>query len=111
MQNLSLRLSPCVWGHLLHITKVKSRCGSIPMCMGPPTFYSYFAFIAWVYPHVYGATRVLVLTPRTELGLSPCVWGHLPWGRRSRRICGSIPMCMGPPFATKKDRNYSQVCP
>src|SRR5690625_1592384 len=84
--NSDLGLSPCVWGHLLHITKVKYRLGSIPMCMGPPTFYSYFAFIAWVYPHVYGATRVLVLTHRTELGLSPCVWGHLPLPRSSRMI-------------------------
>src|SRR5690625_7852996 len=81
------------------------------MCMGPPSFYSYFAFIAWVYPHVYGATRLLVLTHRTELGLSPCVWGHLPLGRSSRKIWGSIPMCMGPPFSTKKLRKTCRDYP
>src|SRR5690625_7652300 len=72
------------------------------MCMGPPTFYRYFAFIAWVYPHVYGATRVLVFTHRTELGLSPCVWGHLPLGRSSISICGTIPMSTVATFVHKK---------
>src|SRR5690625_7794615 len=69
------------------------------MCMGPPTFYSYFAFIAWVYPHVYGATSESSRPCRPKQGLSPCVWGHPPRTSPGSDRAGSIPMCMGPPNA------------
>src|SRR5690625_5969350 len=95
--NQSGGLSPCVWGHLLHSTEVNERFGSIPMCMGPPTFYSYFAFIAWVYPHVYGATSESSRPCRPKQGLSPCVWGHPPHAATASDRARSIPMCMGPP--------------
>src|SRR5690625_6211828 len=67
------------------------------MCMGPPTFYSYFAFIAWVYPHVYGATSESSRPCRPKQGLSPCVWGHPPLASPCSGRAGSIPMCMGQP--------------
>src|SRR5690625_5494665 len=59
-------LSPCVWGHLLKMTKVKSIRGSIPMCMGPPTPYHKIKILIWVYPHVYGATYLLLQTSITQ---------------------------------------------
>src|SRR5690625_1592382 len=67
------------------------------MCMGPPTFYSYFAFIAWVYPHVYGATSESSRPCRPIQGLSPCVWGHPPLAYTCSGCAGSIPICTGPP--------------
>src|SRR5690625_6657583 len=93
-QNQHGGLSPCVWGLLLRITEVNQRFGSIPMCMGPPTFYSYFAFIAWVYPHVYGATSESSRQCRPKEGLSPCVWGHPLRDSPCSGCSGSIPMCL-----------------
>src|SRR5690625_7847804 len=110
-QNQSVGLSPCVWGHLLHITKANSLFGSIPMCMGPPTFYSYFAFIAWVYPHVYGATSESSRPCRPKQGLSPCVWGHPLHASQCSCRAGSIPMCMGPPKTHPKGKIMTGVYP
>src|SRR5690625_6982982 len=109
--NQSVGVSSCVWGHLLHITKVNWRFGSIPMCMGPPTFYSYFAFIAWVYPHVYGATSESSRPCRPKQGLSPCVWGHPPRASLFSGRLGSIPMCMWPPTVHPKIMLLSAVYP
>src|SRR5690625_3409002 len=95
--NSDLGLSPCVWGHLLHIFIVKLCFGSIPMCMGPPTSSCYFLYVDWVYPHVYGATNGFFVCAMTIRGLSPCVWGHLLNIAPMSLFLGSIPMCMGPP--------------
>src|SRR5690625_2357649 len=68
------------------------------MCMGPPLPRVNQCIVLWVYPHVYGATILIVFTIQKILGLSPCVWGHLPKGFCNKPSVGSIPMCMGPPI-------------
>src|SRR5690625_7480677 len=77
MNPLVLGLSPCVWGHPVHVTEAKSIRGSIPMCMGPPTTHQKSQIAIWVYPHVYGATYYTSEKSHSVLGLSPCVWGDL----------------------------------
>src|SRR5690625_5966040 len=89
-------LSPCVWGHPVKENEAKSIRGSIPMCMGPPTTYHKSQIAIWVYPHVYGATYYTSQKSNSDLGLSPCVWGHLPSIAILPSSPGSIPMCMGP---------------
>src|SRR5690625_5940024 len=71
-------LSPCVWGHPVKENEAKSIRGSIPMCMGPPTTHHKSQIAIWVYPHVYGATYYTSQKSNSDLGLSPCVWGHPP---------------------------------
>src|SRR5690625_1012351 len=107
----SLRLSPCVWGHHPIRTLHSSNNGSIPMCMGPPFFHSLFNNAVWVYPHVYGATDMPATPSLTNLGLSPCVWGHLAQSAEDLGIKGSIPMCMGPPKQNRYAANPSRVYP
>ena len=69
-------LSPCVWGHLLLPYHLTVKIGSIPMCMGPPNQPELKLMQQWVYPHVYGATCVVLSVCSLFTGLSPCVWGH-----------------------------------
>src|SRR5690625_2191123 len=90
-------LSPCVWGHPVKENEAKSIRGSIPMCMGPPTTHHKSQIAIWVYPHVYGATYYTSQKSNSDLGLSPCVWGHPPSIAILPSSPGSIPMCMGPP--------------
>src|SRR5690625_5837740 len=52
-------LSPCVWGHPMKALRQQVLRGSIPMCMGPPTWNAIAPGIGWVYPHVYGATHAV----------------------------------------------------
>src|SRR5690625_7890243 len=81
------------------------------MCMGPPFFHSLFKNAVWVYPHVYGATDMPATPSLTNLGLSPCVWGHLAQSAEDLGIKGSIPMCMGPPKHNRDAANPSRVYP
>src|SRR5690625_6167285 len=81
------------------------------MCMGPPFFHSLFKNAVWVYPHVYGATDMPATPSLTNLGLSPCVWGHLAQSAEDLGIKGSIPMCMGPPRRGRFPYNPSWVYP
>src|SRR5690625_6733448 len=69
----TMGLSPCVWGHRLPQATIRCHCGSIPMCMGPPTYIELADYTVWVYPHVYGATMLPVLRSFSLLRLSPCV--------------------------------------
>src|SRR5690625_3590327 len=69
-------LSPCVWGHPGKAVEEVKETGSIPMCMGPPSLRKNLFASIWVYPHVYGATRILNIPLCWYGGLSPCVWGH-----------------------------------
>src|SRR5690625_8045184 len=79
---------------------MRYRCGSIPMCMGPPYRLDLIPQWFWVYPHVYGATKYVMDLRYRVRGLSPCVWGH-PKSIAINPLCsGSIPMCMGPPLFT-----------
>src|SRR5690625_7496828 len=68
------------------------------MCMGPPTTHHKSQIEIWVYPHVYGATYYTSQKSNSDLGLSPCVWGHPPSITILPSSPGSIPMCMGPPL-------------
>src|SRR5690625_7891273 len=68
------------------------------MCMGPPRTLPDLIRTGGVYPHVYGATHVLLFTTDQTMGLSPCVWGHRLPQAKILCHCGSIPMCMGPPI-------------
>src|SRR5690625_7785887 len=81
------------------------------MCMGPPFFHSLFKNAVWVYPHVYGATDMPATPSLTNLGLSPCVWGHLAQSAEDLGIKGSIPMCMGPPQHNSYQARLSRVYP
>src|SRR5690625_7748941 len=81
------------------------------MCMGPPFFHSLFKNAVWVYPHVYGATDMPATPSLTNLGLSPCVWGHLAQSAEDLGSKGSIPMCMGPPKANRYSASPSRVYP
>src|SRR5690625_5268820 len=74
--SLCTGLSPCVWGHLLLPYHLTVKIGSIPMCMGPPNQPELKLMQQWVYPHVYGATCVVLSVCSLFTGLSPCVWGH-----------------------------------
>ena len=74
---VKLGLSPCVWGHLSDEEVIVSQRGSIPMCMGAPTFRQIKFWQCGVYPHVYGGTYSGSFRLSPILGLSPCVWGHL----------------------------------
>src|SRR5690625_5768456 len=75
------------------------------MCMGPPPYIDLAESPVWVYPHVYGATKVYVSLSCSIRGLSPCVWGHRRYDLIQLQHLGSIPMCMGPPM------RYDAVCP
>src|SRR5690625_7417269 len=63
-------LSPCVWGHPLQPLRQQVLRGSIPMCMGPPTWYALVSLDRWVYPHVYGATNTVLRYQLTFRNLS-----------------------------------------
>jgi len=60
---------------------------------------------------VYGATDMPATPSLTNLGLSPCVWGHLAQSAEDLGIKGSIPMCMGPPKQNRYAANPSRVYP
>src|SRR5690625_8033608 len=68
------------------------------MCMRPPLPPFCADPLHRVYPHVYGATKILAGTVVAGKGLSPCVWGHLQVPEIKTLYGGSIPMCMGPPI-------------
>src|SRR5690625_3616390 len=104
-------LSPCVWGHQKGRGIYIRISGSIPMCMGPPPQKNTVMIKKWVYPHVYGATDMPAAPSLTNLGLSPCVWGHLAQSAEDLGIKGSIPMCMGPPKQNRYAANPSRVYP
>src|SRR5690625_1550161 len=107
----NLGLSPCVWGHLAQSAEDLGIKGSITMCMGPPKHNRYAANPSRVYPHVYGATDMPATPSSPNLGLSPCVWGHLAQSAEDIGIKGSIPMCMGPPKQNRYAANPSRVYP
>src|SRR5690625_1687543 len=96
-QLIPLGLSPCVWGHPNKKIMPGINQGSIPMCMGPPFRRGQGQLQKRVYPHVYGATLSKSSYSNLNVGLSPCVWGHLALYLRNSLRPGSIPMCMGPP--------------
>src|SRR5690625_7412374 len=81
------------------------------MCMGPPRTLPDLIRTGGVYPHVYGATHVLLFTTDQTMGLSPCVWGHRLPHATLRRHCGAIPRCMGPPPCTDLADAPVRVCP
>src|SRR5690625_6599537 len=111
MALLARGLSPCVWGH--HVARCNSCIdyGSIPMCMGPPLPHFCADPFYWVYPHVYGATKILARAVVAGKGLSPCVWGHLQVPEITTLIGGSIPMCMGPPITGVCTTGFFWVLP
>src|SRR5690625_5172394 len=92
-------LSPCVWGHQWVCGMIISYEGSIPMCMGPPTFCIPPHCKNRVYPHVYGGTLTVTIWLSSLLGLSQYVWGHLLLPYLLTVKIGSIPMCMVPPLS------------
>src|SRR5690625_5243776 len=104
-------LSPCVWGHRYAGNTYLDSPGSIPICMGPPGAESRRSRHYGAYPHVYGATDMPATPSVTNLGLSPCVWGHLAQSAEDLGIKGSIPMCMGPPKQNRYAANPSRVYP
>src|SRR5690625_6879265 len=85
--------------------------GSIPMCMGPPTWNAIAPGIGWVYPHVYGATHAVRCGLLWFRGLSPCVWGHRSPDHVCTLLPGCIPMCMGPPAGASTNDLRGRVYP
>src|SRR5690625_6601931 len=81
------------------------------MCMGPPLPPFCADAFSGVYPHVYGATKILAGAVVAGKGLSPCVWGHLQIPEIKTLYGGSIPMCMGPPITSGNSTTCFWVYP
>ncbi len=71
--------------------------GSIPVCTGLPPADALRPYSGWVYPRVYGATKIVSYVPSSVKGLSPCVRGYRVFRRRVPGDRGSIPVCTGLP--------------
>ncbi len=90
-------LSPCVRGYLGQDEDVTVYMGSIPVCTGLPPADALRPYSGWVYPRVYGATKIVSYVPSSVKGLSPCVRGYRVFRRRVPGDRGSIPVCTGLP--------------
>ena len=95
-------LSPRVWGNRQTGRASSRRVRSIPTCVGQPSTGIGGSRVITVYPHVCGATLLVVGSKTGLRGLSPRVWGN-PGGQTQRfAYAGSIPTCVGqPPCANR----------
>ena len=107
-------LSPRVWGNLRCERWIQYRYRSIPTCVGQPPCAFCLCVVAWVYPHVCGATYHAMAASSSSAGLSPRVWGNPPPGVNEFALSGSIPTCVGQPLAWTLPRRrllvYPHVC-
>ena len=107
-------LSPRVWGNPLVFMIGIAIIRSIPTCVGQPFISSIYSMAAWVYPHVCGATLVMISNADARPGLSPRVWGNLPGHDFYLIAWRSIPTCVGQPqwmrYVITWQRVYPHVC-
>ena len=104
-------LSPRVWGNLRYPAFYPRWQGSIPTCVGQPIVHATILLAAEVYPHVCGATNVIVSATPHSVGLSPRVWGNLSSSCRRCRYLGSIPTCVGQPLNVPHPADTGKVYP
>ena len=104
-------LSPRVRGNPLSWSGVAVCVGSIPACTGEPVLDTDVRLIRWVYPRVYGGTRVYNGTREPKQGLSPRVRGNQHGAISGTRISRSIPACTGEPLDRTKRRDRTGVYP
>ena len=107
-------LSPRVWGNRQRERRHNPGMGPIPTCVGQPKFQGSRDNGTTAYPHVCGATAVILSRGINAAGLSPRVWGN----RSAFAISGSrsrpIPTCVGQPIpaacANDMVTAYPHVC-
>ena len=90
------------------------QAGSIPTCVGQPSWRLFVRMQIGVYPHVCGAARLVCMTTVSVRGLSPRVWGSLNILCIQCQHDGSIPTCVGQPCrgcgCADADTVYPHVC-
>ena len=104
-------LSPRVRGNPARLSVYPCMRRSIPACTGEPSSLGAFAFLAQVYPRVYGGTSMKSPLRSLAIGLSPRVRGNL----HERGLNGlnnrSIPACTGEPMYRCYLQSLVQVYP
>ena len=104
-------LSPRVWGSQRGRGSNKRTAGSIPTCVGQPSWLSFCKPFRKVYPHVCGAANPTRRTIIRHRGLSPRVWGSQDLTDCLGKCIRSIPTCVGQPSLSGLNRRMHRVYP
>ena len=104
-------LSPRVRGNRISPQDGGNDEGSIPACTGEPPALATTSKLPWVYPRVYGGTKILLDYAKRGGGLSPRVRGNLGIRGHGCPSCGSIPACTGEPVERSQTRPLGRVYP